>query len=551
MRSDRVIGGFSAAFAVAVLLAFGAASGVAQGKHGGHGDHGGGNRGERGDGNRGGDGGWGRDGQDGGPGRGNGKNRGGRDDGDVRKQVQAWQNARREQGRQQQWQQRQQQQAQSQQEQRWQEGRRDQRDDQWRRAGEWQVQQQELYRRQRQLEQFRQRRQIYQQPQVDQPRPSYDGYRNYGQFRKARNQERKFERDEFKQERGFERDDRRIDGRLQRGQWHGDRRQRYSYGYPNYSYPRQYQQPVFNYPENRSYQSYPPPRSDGYSYPNYQQPRGYSYAYPNHQPPVNYGHAYPSDQFSPPSYGPYQGYAAPSDQYYSFGGPEYYGGQRYDPYYRSGNYNDYGSGDWKETLLRTVISAFLSNGSDQYFGDLYSPLSELPYNDAAYEDYPYYAAADGPVVTPQYSAYGSSPYYGGYAYDPYDNVLSPADYDGGDTDELTRFADLYTGGLGSELLARALGTGYYQGLLEGRYARRNGYARNDTHVDPYSYYGYRETAYDPYSESLGDCRRMFSEGYELGYQDALDNHRGFSRQADEGDVDLVSLLIGSALSLRG
>jgi hypothetical protein len=361
--------------------------------------------------------------------------------------------------------------------------------------------------------------------------PAYDGYKNYGQFRKAQNQERKYERDLVKQQR-FNRDQSRADRRQERN----------GYGYPSYSYPQQYQAPAYNYREYRQ------------TYPDYQPPVNYGYAYPNYQPPVNYGYAYPDYQTSYPWYGyanPF--YSAPVDQYYSFGYSEYYD-QSYDPYYSNDLYD---GGDWKEVLLRTVISAFLSNGSDEYFGGLYSPYAYSPYNYAAYEEYPYYTQAYGPVVVPQYSAYDYSPYYGGYAYDPYSNVLSPAGY-GGDQGELTQIADyvdLYTGGLGSELLARALGTGYYQGLLEGRYARRNGYAE-DTYYDPYAYYGYQDqtisyASYEPYSTSLGDCRRMFSEGYELGYQDALENRRSFYDQADEGDVDLVSLLIGSALSLRG
>jgi hypothetical protein len=248
-------------------------------------------------------------------------------------------------------------------------------------------------------------------------------------------------------------------------------------------------------------------------------------------------------------------YSAP--QYYSFGYPQYYGGG-YEPYYGYGGYDPYDSGgDWKEVLLRTVISAFLSNGSDEYFGDLYSTYANSPYSYATYyNDYPYFAPAYGPIVIPQYSAYNASPYYGGYAYDTYSNVLLPAGYGGddGQLNELANYIDLYTGGLGSELLARALGTGYTQGLLEGQYAQRYGYAadRGYDYYDPYAYYGYQDTSYDPYSASLGDSRRMFAEGYELGYRDAMaDRGEDFYDQAGGGDVDLVSLLIGSALSLRG
>jgi hypothetical protein len=96
------------------------------------------------------------------------------------------------------------------------------------------------------------------------------------------------------------------------------------------------------------------------------------------------------------------------------------------------------------------------------------------------------------------------------------------------------------------MIQRALGTGYYQGLLEGQQARRQGWG-DQYYYDPYLY---EQAIYDPYSTSIGNCRRYFSEGYELGYQDALSG-RDQVDVAERGDIDLVSLLLGSVLSLRG
>src|SRR6185436_3124466 len=82
---------------------------------------------------------------------------------------------------------------------------------------------------------------------------------------------------------------------------------------------------------------------------------------------------------------------------------------------------------------------------------------------------------------------------------------------------------LYSGGLAAELIQRSLSTGYYQGLLEGQMARRRGWD-DEYYNDPYLY---EQTMYDPYSSSMGDCRRYFSEGYEMGYADGLRNQDEF------------------------
>ena len=106
---------------------------------------------------------------------------------------------------------------------------------------------------------------------------------------------------------------------------------------------------------------------------------------------------------------------------------------------------------------------------------------------------------------------------------------------------------LYSGTLEGEFIQRALGTGYYQGLLEGQLARDEGWG-DEYYYDPYLY---QQAMYDPYSSSIGDCRRYFSEGYEMGYRDALAGRDEFELADTGGGVDLVSLLLGSVLDFRG
>jgi hypothetical protein len=95
--------------------------------------------------------------------------------------------------------------------------------------------------------------------------------------------------------------------------------------------------------------------------------------------------------------------------------------------------------------------------------------------------------------------------------------------------------------------------GYYQGFLEGQAASRRGWG-DRYYNDPYAYYStdasYVDMYYDPYSTSMGDTRRVYSEGYEQGYRDALAGRTDLYRDFDGGNLDLVSLLVGSGLTLR-
>ena len=209
-------------------------------------------------------------------------------------------------------------------------------------------------------------------------------------------------------------------------------------------------------------------------------------------------------------------------------------------------YYDYDGGfDWKSLLFRTLISTFFSNGDNI---DYYDPYPQYAgYYDNGYYGYipeyryqaPYYTFG----YAPTYSYYEPAAYYG---YDQFNSGM-PYDYISYGALPYGDMQDIYSGGLAAELIQRALGTGYYQGLLEGQLARQRGWG-DEYYYDPYLY---QQAMYDPYSSSMGDCRRYFSEGYEMGYQDALSGRDEYDLVDAGGDIDLVSMLLGTALSLRG
>jgi hypothetical protein len=236
----------------------------------------------------------------------------------------------------------------------------------------------------------------------------------------------------------------------------------------------------------------------------------------------------------------------PAYTVYDYGYPDYfplYTTYYYDqPYY---GYNYGGGYDWKSLLFRSVIAAFFSNGDNVGYLDPYPSYSYYG-NDGYYGYIPAYTYQQ-PYYTygyePSYSYYEPAAYYG---YDQYAGYGVPYDYIGYPSFPYNDMVTLYSGGVGAELIQRALSTGYYQGVLEGQMARDRGWDYEDSYYDPYLY---DQTMYDPYSTSMGNCRRYFSEGYEMGYADGYRNHDEFY-VARGADVDLVSLLLGDAVSWR-
>jgi hypothetical protein len=290
---------------------------------------------------------------------------------------------------------------------------------------------------------------------------------------------------------------------------------------------RQYQQNVqpYNYDQRSAWLG-----NDNYYQPEYRDHGSYEPTYRDYR---SYEPAYSYPQYYEPGYRTYDY----SQIYTPYSGYAYYGDNGY-----------YGSGgsSWVEPLIRSILLSFFSNGIDGGYYDDYNYAYGQPYYGSSYGYAPQYAYAQPAYYTfgyqPAYTYYEPAAYYGydQYAYNgvPYDAFQGVLPYED--------VVDIYSGGLAGELIQRALGTGYYQGLLEGQLARQRGWG-DRYYSDPYLY---EQAIYDPYSTSIGDCRRYFSEGYERGYEDALSGRDEYAL-ADGGDVDLVSLLIGNVLSLRG
>jgi hypothetical protein len=190
----------------------------------------------------------------------------------------------------------------------------------------------------------------------------------------------------------------------------------------------------------------------------------------------------------------------------------------------------------------------------QYGATYYDPYA---YNsgyvyDNGYGSYPSYAG---------YSAYGnyypSYSSYGGYdpTYSNYGNYDQGYGYNGyGYNDPYASYVnDLPVGDLVyqiagnsflSELLGSFLKQGYDQGYVDAQYARDYGYG-DDNYYDPYSY---NDVSYDSYSTNVAENRRIFSEGYEAGYRDAMNARSDDYYPYEDSQPDLVGLLIGNVLS---
>lgn len=184
--------------------------------------------------------------------------------------------------------------------------------------------------------------------------------------------------------------------------------------------------------------------------------------------------------------------------------------------------------NWKEQVLRTVIGNVIGNrlGGDFNF-------EQQPYNyGAPYKNNHYRNTSDSAL--PVYKNYGS----------PYrDNPLE------GDLLSSLPIGDFISQFAGndfvSELLGNFLAQGYDEGFLAATNARRNVYDDENYEAS----YTTDDGIYDGYSTSLAENRRIFSEGYELGYRDAMAGRRDYD-PIENGNSDLVSLLLGGALGER-
>lgn len=218
----------------------------------------------------------------------------------------------------------------------------------------------------------------------------------------------------------------------------------------------------------------------------------------------------------------------------------------------------------RSNILRSVIGMVLGNNNNDTGGYYNTPQYNnysygVPYN-PAYNGNGYYSPYQ------QYQSFGYvSPYYNGYQSNAYPYSSNYGDnplYSNGGASQIVGplLANLLgsRGGFVGRLVSQLLASGYNQGYQDAQYARSSGYG-NQYYQDPYAYqtaytqpaYAYNDIGYDPYS-SLAENRQYLSEGYELGYRDALNtrNQSGLSGlfgNNNSGGGDLISALLGSVL----
>ena len=177
---------------------------------------------------------------------------------------------------------------------------------------------------------------------------------------------------------------------------------------------------------------------------------------------------------------------------------------------------------------------------------------------------PWYYNIGYTYYDPWVSSFYVQPYY--YAYQPYDYYQSSFFYDDpyyiDDPYDDFLTVRLFASSTGSRFISRLVGSllasGYEQGYRDGLLARQAGYYDQSYYDDPYVYYDdqyYEDTtvtyaAYEPYnSYSVYENRRCLSEGYELGYQDALYGNGGYDPYEAAANVDLVSVYVGASWQL--
>lgn len=202
----------------------------------------------------------------------------------------------------------------------------------------------------------------------------------------------------------------------------------------------------------------------------------------------------------------------------------------------------------RDNFLRSVIVNVLVDDTDSYS---YTPQYDSYYGTPYSPDY-YYNTGYGNAY-PQYQSSYSDYYPGFYQPDNYYSSYYEDDpyYADGFGDDLPFYYLSNSYGGSSylrEMISKLLAYGYESGYRDGLYARSLS-RRNRHYNDPFAY---ENASYDPYSfgsYSLGENRQCLSEGYELGYQDALYDRAEYDPDTEEADIDLVSLLIGSILQV--
>jgi hypothetical protein len=192
--------------------------------------------------------------------------------------------------------------------------------------------------------------------------------------------------------------------------------------------------------------------------------------------------------------------------------------------------------------------------STPYYSDSYSvPYYPPVYSSGYYPVYQQYPAYTETVTyydfyEPEYSytSYGySEPYYADY-----EDIGLPSYY--ADGLGLPLLSDSSTGGIIGRLFSELIAFGYNEGYQDALYARASGQRNRFYYEDPYDPYilvdeeVVQDIGYNPYS-CIAEDRRYVSQGYELGYRDALYGTTDYDPYYDGGNIDLVSALIGASL----
>lgn len=374
-------------------------------------------------------------------------------------------------------------------------------------------------------------RNVYIQPQQI-PDGNYGRPDNYGQQRSAevheRNAERKAAKDQWKQQRDYDRQaqsqqqyqqqqyqqqqqlwQQQEQARRQQESW--QRQQQQYQQQPQYQYEPQYQQRVYRQPQ--------------YGQPQYRSQRQQQ-SQPQYQPSYEYGQPYAQ---------PYGGggYAPQYSQNYGYD-------PNYDPNVYSGQTQRFSAKDFLRNLIMAVLgsNAGYDTGYDPDYtasnNGMYAPAAYRPSGSGYYGGYP---QNSGNTYDPYQSSYfNHAPQYDDQYYSDPNSTVFPVAY-------FTQSAP--GGGFVRELFSQLMAVGYDQGFNDGLTARSMG-RRNASYDDPYTY---DNSVYDPYSVSLGENRRCLSQGYSLGYEDALRNNSSGMNTFRNGDVDFLSVLISSASQL--
>ena len=241
-------------------------------------------------------------------------------------------------------------------------------------------------------------------------------------------------------------------------------------------------------------------------------------------------------------------------------------GSYYRGYYRPTRVDVRRFDAWHDNILRSVVSsAFTVNTGNYYspyYADNYAYTTQYypqGYNSGYYPAYQQYQVYQG------YPAYAGTVTYYNF-YDPYDYSYSSYGY------SAPNYSDYYVddiglpnyyaddiglpyisasssfGGFVSRFFGEMVAFGYNQGYQDALYARSHARRTRYYYEDPYDpYVLVREdvvddVGYNPYS-CIAEDRRYVSQGYELGYRDALYGTADYDPYYNGGDIDLVSAMI--------